>query len=102
MSTIVKKIIPLFLCVFLLSCGGTVKPEITVTPDPKPVLQIPEKDIPLKLAPVEWRVVVLDGKAYYMLDTKNYSNLSKNMENIQSKLNVYKQSLDKQSQYYSK
>lgn len=101
MSSTFKIILAIFLLIGLSGCSAF-STNIKVTSKPKPELVIPQIERPLEnLAPVNFRVIIIDGNSMYVLDEKNYSNLSNNMEKIQSRLNLYHNSIKEYKEYYS-
>lgn len=52
---------------------------------------------PLELNNVEWSVIEHNGYNYYSLDSRNFSNLSLNMQEVQDRLYLYQTMLETQN-----
>lgn len=91
-----KKLIPILLCVIVSGCGHTA-PVVELYNKPTLDVKLPE---PLQLAPVTWKVLVVDKVPYFALDTQQFSNLANDMETIQGRTSLYYQIIGGQKQYY--
>lgn len=82
----------------LMLCGcGTTNEVDSVTPTP--TLNVNQQK-PLTLAPVHFTVKVDAGQPQFILTTKDYANLSIDLEQAQNYLDVQKKQLDDSKHYY--
>lgn len=92
-----KKFLLMLLTIPLVSCE-TLRIKTEEVPRLKFEAHIPE---PLKLDNVEWVVFTYDGVTYFALDSDNYSKLSINTEQLQSRLYYFHNVIIEQQKYYN-
>lgn len=98
MSTLIKTVILLSSCLLLSGCFGF---NVKTMPIERQPLTI-EKPSPLQLRETKFKVLKYEDLTYYALDSKGFAALSKNTEDVQNRLFLYDQIIEKQQEYYSK
>lgn len=86
----------------LLSACGTSRVNVTTEAVERANLDA-NKPPPLELRPVKWEVTnqcTADNDARFMLNSRNFENLSKNTEDVQNRLHLYDNIIDKQEEFY--
>ncbi len=81
-----------------MACSTVIDPKVTVHQD-KTTLSIVLPP-PLRLNPVKWKVINVDGKLMYAVDSDGFSNLAKNVEASQNRLWLYLNIIEKYKTYY--
>lgn len=92
------RILAIILLGLTISLGGCSQSLVYQEVQKQP-LALPEYPA-LDFKPVEFRVLEEENKTFFALDTENYSNLSKNMTEIQGYIKYLKESLKKYQEYY--
>lgn len=83
----------------VLTLTGCSTFSVKTEPTVKPSLDISIPG-PVSLRPVEWNVLIIENTPYYALDAENFENLSVNTEILQNRLNLQRNIILKQKEYY--
>ena len=100
MSSFIKKIgLSCAVLVLLTGCSETFKIATEEVARPKLGISIPE---PLKLRDTDWKVIKVDDVTYFGLTADEFTDLTKNTEDVQNRLYLYHSIIEKQQDYYEK
>lgn len=73
--------------------------QVQVSPIKRVPLEV-TKPAPLDLKPVQFHVMVQNGEPLYCVDTRNFTNLSNNIEQTQNRLDLDEQTIIQILHYY--
>ena len=89
-------IITILFLPFLAGCANT---SVLVAETERVSLNVSNPS-PLRLRPMEWSVILQDGKPLYALDTEGFENLALNAEDTQNRLKLYDTIIKKYKEFY--